>query len=204
MPKQANHTIDEICQVLIDEALTPAKKEAESIVENAKKQAEEIIHHAKEEAAYVEKKNLQEVEKQKRLCQDFLQFSSKQAIAQLKEKIIDLFRKELFGIVTQEMQEPDVVKKSLDVILTLLEKEGLAVNLQLMFPKHIDIEELCKHITKKFAQKIRKEGCPLEGIQGGIKVRLLNENFSLDFSESAVADLLFAQAMPELKKMLFS
>jgi V/A-type H+-transporting ATPase subunit E len=200
----ADNKVKEICAILRKETLEPAQGEAKKIVEEALKQADEIVLKAREEAVKILEEGKLELAKELRVHEGSIQLAIRQGISALRQGIEKMFSSELSSEVERVMGSQDVIANAVAVILSLIEKEGLGVNLEVMLPKHADINIICTQLVANFAEKLKKSALQVPDFKGGVEVRLKDKKMSIDLTDAAVEELLASYVIPELRAKIFT
>lgn len=200
----ADNKVKEICAILRKETLEPAQTEAKTIVETALKEAAEIVLKAKEEAAKVLEEGKLELAKELRVHEGSIQLAIRQGISSLRQGIEKMFSDELNSEVERVMGGQDVVASAVAVILSLIEKEGLGVNLDVLLPKHVDINAICETLRGNLGEKLKKSALLVPEVKGGVELRLKDKKMSIDLTDRAVEELLASYVTHELRAKIFS
>jgi V/A-type H+/Na+-transporting ATPase subunit E len=199
----ADNKVKEICAILRKETLEPAKAEAKKIIEVAQKEADELIHRAKDDVLKIREENRKELAKELKVHEGSIQLSIRQGISSLRQNIEKIFSRDLGSEIEKVMGKEDAVANAISVIFGLLEKDGLAVNLGLMIPKHVNLDAICHKLVGDFSERVRKGAIQIEDIKGGAEVKLNDKKMSIDLTDNAVKELLASFVIPELRAKIF-
>lgn len=199
----ADNKVKEICAILRKETLEPAQGEAKEIIAAAVKEADDLIRKAKEEVARIREENKLELLKELKVHEGSIQLSIRQGISNLRQNIEKIFSKELDSEIERVMGKEDVVADVISIVLGLIEKDGLGVNLQVMIPKHVNLEAVCSKLTADFSAKVKKGSIQIEDIKGGAEIKLIDKKISIELTDSAVKELLASYVIPELREKIF-
>ena len=196
--------VKKICEVLRKETLEPAKHEADEIVEHARRLAAEMIADAKGEAEKIVESSRKEVERQKTIFQASLSQACRQTIESLKEQIEKkLFSPELSHLISKPMQEPKVIAKLIEAVIQALGKEGISADLSVFIPAAVPAREITELLSAKILARLSEKGVLLSPIGGGIEVKLVKENLTLDLSDAAIKELLANYIRKDFRDLLF-
>ncbi|MBM3207979.1 MAG: V-type ATP synthase subunit E, partial [Chlamydiae bacterium] len=183
--------VKKICEVLKKETLEPAQHEADQIIATANAQAQKIIAdaQAKAEALLLEGKNT--LERQKNVFQSSMNQACKQSIEFLKQEIENkLFNHELSSMITKQMQDPKVIAEIISAVVAAIEKEGLETDITAFVPSVIPARNVNTMLAQNVISKLREKEVVLSSLQGGVAVKLQDQNITIDISDQAVKDLV--------------
>ena len=205
MPLETADTkVKEICELLRKETLEPAKREADLIIEKARNEADELIRKAKEELKRLEEVHKKELQSELQAHQGSLQVSVRQSLSALRQGVEALFVRELEWDIQKEMGKEEGVAKAINVIFSILERDGIGANLQTFVPEQVNIRNVVQHVAQEFQERVQKGAVPVQGIKGGALVRVEEKKFLMDLTDQAMKELLASFVIPELKEMIFS
>jgi V/A-type H+-transporting ATPase subunit E len=102
------------------------------------------------------------------------------------------------------MSSEDSISKAISVIFNLIEKNGLGVNLQVLLPKHADLNKISDQLISQFKDKLLKSSVQVDGIKGGCEIKLIDKKISIEMTDIAIKELLASYVMPELREKIFS
>ena len=127
--------VKKICDVLRQETLEPAKKEAEALIERAKSEAQALLNEAKLVIDRMMTEARTEIEKQKSVAQSALHQACRQSLETLRLQIEEkLFNQELAAQILQQTQDPKVLATLITAVVKALEKEGTDADLSAYIP----------------------------------------------------------------------
>jgi V/A-type H+/Na+-transporting ATPase subunit E len=99
--------IKKICDVLVREALDPAKAEAQKIIDEAKERAVQLLEEARNKADAIVKEGYQRIENQKQVMEHSLNQACSQTVESLKQKIeSSLFSEGLETTIEKMTEDP--------------------------------------------------------------------------------------------------
>ena len=166
------------------EIVTEAEQKAAGIVNDAKSQAEKILADAQKQAAEL-----------KRNTESELKLSGSQAVASIKNQIINLITSKVVDDASSKaLSDPEVLRGFVSqVISNWKASEGEVPNLEVMLPAAKQEElsqsfatgasaELSKGVEVSFSKNI-KSGFRIGPADGGFKISLTDEDFREFFKE---------------------
>ncbi|HUD01886.1 MAG TPA: V-type ATP synthase subunit E family protein [Rhabdochlamydiaceae bacterium] len=196
--------VKKICDVLKRETLEPAKHEADEIVASARRHADEILADAHKEAKKMAEDAYIEIEKQKSIFQASITQACRQTLEALKEKIEQkLFNPELARLVTKPMQDPKLMAQLINAIVHALEKEGTKSDLSVVISSAISAKAVNELLASEVIQRLKEKGVLLSSLGGGIEVKLLNNNITIDLSDETIRELVATYIRKDFREFLF-
>ena len=199
----ADNKVKEICAILRKETLEPAEIEAKRILEAAEKEADEMIRKAREEVALIQAENKLALEKELKVHEGSIQLSIRQGISSLRQAIEKVFVQDLDRQIERAMGKEDAVAEAIRVLFGLIEKGGQGVNLNVLRPKHVNIEAVSSKLTHDFAEKVKMNAIQIDDIKGGAEIKLKDKKVTIELTDAAVKELLASYVIPELRAKIF-
>jgi len=178
-----------------EKILTAAKNEAEEILALAKKEAESIVKGAEKDAGDLTKNSLNE-----------LQLASRQALTDLKQKIVDLIQTETIKPETKTaLQDGEFARHIIKTIVANWNpSDSKSVDLNVLLPA-----EQQKEFEIFFANKTGKilyNGLEVnysEKVKSGFKIGPKDEGYMISFTQDDFENFFKAFLRPKLVQMLF-
>ena len=196
--------VKKICKLLKEETLEPAKREAEDLIERARRQAEDILSQARESAEKTLTGAKSEIEKQKTIFQASLFQACRQTLDSLKEKIErKLIAPELGKLVAQSMQDPKGLSQMITAVVEAIQKDGLEADLSAYIPSAVPAKEVNQLLTAGILQHLREKSVLLSSIGGGIEVKLLKDNITIDLSDTALKEVIAEYIRKDFRDYIF-
>lgn len=178
-----------------EKILSKAKKDAQSHIAKAKKEAEELMAHAEKDAEELKKNTLNE-----------LQLSARQALSDLKQKVVSLIEtKTIKPETSKAFKNEDFI---LDVIKTIVEnwnpESGEPVQLEAILPKsqQKDIQAYFKTKAGAVLDK-QLEVSFSDKIKNGFKIGPKDGGYQVSFSDDDFENFFQAYLRPRLIELLF-
>lgn len=200
----ADNKVKEICEILRKETLEPAQLKAKKIVSDAVFEADELIHKAKLEVARIREENKLELARELKVHESSIQLAIRQGISALRQGVEKIFATDLERQIEVVMGKEDSIAAAVSILFGLIEKEGLAVDLNVLLPKHVNLAEICTKLTVDFGERLKKSAIQIDDIKGGVEIKFKEKKISLELTDNAVKELLAAYVIPELQKSIFS
>lgn len=196
--------VKKISEYLRKEALDPARKEAEQIVESAKKEARAIIDRALSESEDLMRRAKEKIGREKEIFDTSLASASRQALESLRQQIEKkLFHSELRSLLEKKTQEPAVLAELIRAVVHALEKEGAGANLSVFVPASVPAEKVNALLGGAILDKLKEKGVLLSSIGGGIEVKLKDQQITIDLSSETLKELLAGYIRKDFRTLFF-
>lgn len=196
--------IKKICDIIKNETLEPAQKEAERIVQEAEEQARNIVKKAERDAADIIKKAQANNVTEKALLQKQIAQALQQAKEKLRQEIQDsLFNKGMMHWLEQESVDPKLVAHMITALVEAVEKEGLSTNFSAVVGKMVSVDKINAALLKNTLTKLQGESVIVGDFTGGAQLRLHDRQLTLDMSDRALKELLGTLVRKEFRDLLF-
>lgn len=196
--------VKKICDVLKRETLEPAKQEAEGIIASARRKADEILADAQREAKKMVDDAFVEIEKQKTIFQASVAQACRQTLEALKEKIErKLFDPELSKLILKPMQDPKLMAQLINAIIRALDKEGTKSDLSVVISSAISAKAVNELLAREVIERLKEKGVLISSIGGGIEVKLIDNNITVDLSDEAIREMVAAYIRKDFREYLF-
>ncbi len=195
--------IQKICDDLRRETIEPAEREAAELVESAKKQAMEIIKQAEKEAADVEEAAHQRINKERSVFQSSMAQGIKQSMETLRQEIEGKLLSEGLGAaVAESSARPDLVAGLIGAVISAVEKEGSGTDLVALIPKSVSVDEVVGLLNAR-AKDLLKDGVRVGDFAGGMMLKLVDKQITIDLSDEAIKELLGRFVRKDYREVLF-
>lgn len=196
--------IQQICDILKNETLQPAKEEAAEILEGAKAEAARIVQQAKAQAEKIIHDTRLEMEKERAVFNTALQQSAAQCVESLKQTIQNqIFNTEIEQLIQKEAKEPQVVAKIVEAIIKAIQKEGVDISLSAIIPAAVSVDEVNRILGQELVNRLREKSVVLGTFAAGAQVKLHNKQLMLDISDQVLKELLGNFLRKDFRKLLF-
>jgi V/A-type H+-transporting ATPase subunit E len=184
-----------------------AQAQAAAIVKKAEEQADQIVNKAREEANNFN-----------RASHEALEVGFRDTTLALKTQLTQRFTGEVQRLVGDALQKPELLEKLiLEVAGRGKEVVDQAQQIEVLLPTKVagleelsrNPEELKQGILTQFIRRINQD-LMREGVtfgvapdnQGGLRLRLVDQNVVLDLSDRAIADAIIEHLQPRFRALL--
>lgn len=196
--------IKKICEILKNESLEPAKEEAQKILVSAQEEAEQIIQEAKQKANDILEEAKKSIQTEKQIFNSSLNQAFKQGLETLRQMIQkQLFNTELSDWVKKNTADPKVAAQLIEVVVKAIEKEGISSNLSAAISSQIPASKLNALLAKGILDKLKEKSVTLGNFNGGIQLKLVDDELTLDLSDQAIFELLEKYLRKDFRELLF-
>jgi len=196
--------VKKICEVLKKETLDPAKQQAEELVASANRQADEILAKAQHKAEKMIENTRLEIERQKEIFQASISQACLQTLEMLKEKIEDkLFNPQLHKLIAAPLQNTQVIAQMITAVIKAIDKEGIEVDLSAYIASTVNPQEVNELLASEIIQRLREKSVLLSSIGGGIEVKLIQDNLTIDLSDLALKEMVASYIRKAFREIVF-
>jgi len=194
-----------ICQVVRNETLDPALKEAEQIKLEAELEANKIKEHAKKEAENLIHETKKEIEAKQAAFSSALEQATRQTLDLIRQRIEEeLFSPQLTALLDKEFSDEARSAHILDLIIENLQKEGLEGNLGVWLGKKLPKEQIAQHLVQASLKAVPKEGLLVSNHSYGLVVKVLDKHISVEITPESVRDLIASFLRADFRKLLYT
>lgn len=196
--------VKKICDLLKQETLEPAQHEAQEIIHTAHRRAEELIAEAHRKIEEMHEVAHQEIQQQKMVFEASLAQACRQTLESLKQKIEHkLFDPELSHLLTKPLQEPKVVARLIEAVIQAIEKEGIDSDLSVAVSSAVPAQEVNALLAKKILERLKEKSVLISSLGGGIEVKLIQQNMTVDISDTAFKELVAGYIRKDFRELIF-
>lgn len=192
---QGSQKMKKICEILKNETIEPARKEAADIVIEAKKRAEDIIKEAQMQSDRLHTEARASIEQERNVFQSTLAQASRLTVETLKQEITDkLFNKEFHRLIEKETADPAIIAKLIEAVIKSIEKEGLSANLSAVVPASISEKEVNALLGQHILSRLKEHSVVLGDFAGGAKVKMHDKNITVEITDRSLMELVAGYA----------
>jgi V/A-type H+/Na+-transporting ATPase subunit E len=199
--------LQELTEKIYQEGVNKANEEAEKILADAKNEARDLLAKAKKEAGNLIDNAAKESEELKKNSLNELQLSARQAISDLKQKVVSLIETKTIKPETKEVfKDKDFTAEVIKTIVKNWQPEsGEAVKLEVLLPASQQ-KDLESYFSKKAGDLLGKglEVSFSEKVKGGFKIGPKDGGYQISFSDEDFENFFQAYMRPKLIDLLFS
>ena len=217
-PVEVATGVEALIARLRDEGVANGRAQAEQMVNEAQAQAASIVQQAQAEADQILVQARKEAENFERAGHQALEVAARDTILALKMQLTQRFTGEVRRLVGTEVQKPELLQKLiLEVVGRVREEIGDAKDVEVLLPRNVaGLEELSRspeeleqgiltHFIRLINRDLIREGIRygvVKDNQGGLRIRLVDQEVVLDASDRAIADVLLQHLQPRFRALL--
>lgn len=221
---QASSGVQQLIDKLRQEGIDAGQEQAELILVDARKRAEEIIADAKEQAETTVKAAQEQAKGEIQAVRDALQLAYRDSMLALKENITEDFARRVKQLITAQMKDEAFLKQ---LILSVAEQSKPRdmdyKPIEILLPSDLtdrggppgsnagqpqnhtpENDSLTQFVTALTTEQFR-EGVTFKASElhdGGIRVRIVEDDVELNLSDEAVSDLLLEYLLPRYRALI--
>ncbi len=205
--------VQDLIDRIRDQGVQAAQEEADRLLRDARQQAAEIVAQARAEAKAMQEKAQAEIEAHRLASLDALRLAARDTVLDLKARVMSRFEEFVKRLVTSATRDKELVRS---IVLVLA---GQAAE-ELIKDKEIEVrisnslleghtgpvfQEEGKLAILGLSSDMLREGIELVSdgeIEGGARVRLVQEKLEIDLSDRAVARMISQRLLPRFKAIM--
>lgn len=203
---------------LRDEGVAAGQKQAQEIVEEAEARADWIVKQAKEEAEQIKQAAQQYAAHYKKAGRQALDVAARDTLLALKTTLAEQFASEVGRLISTQMRKQEFLKQMiLEVVRRVKEDVAIEGSLEVLLPRDvIGFEQLSRdpeqleqgrltHFVKLVSADMLREGVSFrvaQDIEGGIRLRLVDHDVTLELTDEAVASLILQHLQPRFRALI--
>lgn len=196
--------IKKISELLKNETLEPAKREAQKIIETAQTQAHEMIREAEKKAEALLQQAREQNAKEKERFDASLSTAMRQGTEELRQQIEEtLFSQAIEEWLGKELKDIKKSAKLIDVLIKAVESDGVSADFSAWVPKALPADEVNALLLKKTVASLREKGVVTGEFVGGVMIKLHDQKLTLDVSQEAIKELLANYIRKDFRELLF-
>ena len=209
--------VQELIDRLSQEGVEQGQKRADAVVAEAEQKADGIVETAHSEAGEIVKKAKEEADQFRTAGEEALKLACRDAIRDLQNQIHEGFRGKLQALISQTLQDADVLKRMIGEVARKSAPDESAGPVEVLLPESaLQDEEISKLVRSgegdALIELVRgltgdgvREGFSLKTADGGpagICVRVINEHVQIELTENALTDVLAKHLLPRFREVL--
>jgi V/A-type H+/Na+-transporting ATPase subunit E len=209
--------VDALIARLRGEGVASGRSEADRIVRDAQGQAKRILDKAQKEARERLESAHKESDAYRAAGEEALKTAMRDTVLDMKAALMEKFTSDVRRLVSHHLEEPELVRQMILEVAGRAQ-EGAALKegdeLEILLPeKVVGVEQLRRNPAELRKGRLTglvfgltgdmlRDGVTFsaaDDIQGGIRVRVVNKEITLDLTEAAVADFLLQHLQPRFR-----
>src|SRR5262245_9780637 len=216
-PAMESAGIEQLIGRLRDEGIAQGHRQADALVAAAQTQAADIVTAAKREAEAVLVKAKEESGKLKASGEDAIRLAMRDAILSLEGDLVKEFQNRLGHLVKGVLAEPEILQRLILEVASKVPPPPTNGRAELLLPAElVSLEDLRRkpeeakpgtlmHFVLSMGEGMLRDGVSFgvaEDGEAGIRGRLVDDDVQIDFTESALNELLLRHMLPRFRALL--
>ncbi len=211
--------VQELIERLRREGVEAGESEARDAVAQARRQADEILSSARREAEELHARTRRELAAERDAAHEALRLAARDLQLELKERLTARFEAQVKQLVSADLSSHDGLRALILAVaghvgVELADAADAGQQMQVAVSGDLSNEQL-DTLTRELAAGLLREGVELvpaaeggptgstaSGAQdGGIRVRLADQDIEVDLSANALASLLLRRLTPRFREL---
>lgn len=205
--------VQNLIQRIRDEGVQAARLEADNILREARQQAAQILSTAQADANACQAKAQADIDAYQTAAQEALRLSARDTVLNLKSQIGAQFETFVKRLVTDAMHDKELIRALVLVLAGQSVHEFIAnKDIEIMVSKSIfsgqpnpEMRERTKQSILSLSSDMLREGVTLlpdKSLEGGARVRLVDEKLEIDLSDRTVARMIYERILPRFRSIV--
>jgi V/A-type H+/Na+-transporting ATPase subunit E len=209
--------VDNLIGRLRDEGIAQGRSQAEALVTAAQQQAADIVATAQREADALLIKAKEVDAKMKAAGEDAIRLAMRDTILSLEGDLIKVFQDRLRHLVEGVLADPAFLQRLILEVASRAAPAPTGARAELLLPAElVSLEDLRRtpeaatpgtlmHFVLSMGGGMLRDGMSFgvsDDGEAGIRVRLVDDDVQIDFTESALSELLLRHMLPRFRALL--
>ncbi len=205
--------VQELIDRIRDQGVQAAQTEADRVLRDARQQAQEIVARAKAEADAAQAKAREEIEAYRQASLDALRLAARDTVLDLEARVLARFEEFVKRLVVSATRDRELVRSIVLVLAghaaeEFIQDKEVEVRISsslLEGPTGPVFKEEGKLAILGLSSDMLREGLvlvPDSEIEGGARVRLVQDKLEIDLSDRAIARLISQRLIPRFKAIM--
>lgn len=198
--------IQELTEKIYQEGVEKGNEKAQAIVAEAEERAAGIVSEARKQAEKIVADAQKQAEELKRNTESELKLSGSQAIASIKNQIVNLVTAQaLDEATTKSLSDPAALKEYIGMVISNWKTStGEAPDLEVLLPEQKKAE-LQKSFEKSVKDQLSKnlEVSYAKGIKSGFRIGPANGSFKISLTDEDFKEFFKEYLRPRTRAFLF-
>ncbi|MGI9590706.1 MAG: hypothetical protein ACR2P8_05005 [Myxococcota bacterium] len=211
---QKSSGVQDLISRIRDEGVQSGKQEAHRLVTDAQRQAARIVEDARAEVEELRQKARGEIESEKNAALEALKLAARDTALQLEADVVSAFESFVRRLVSPELRDPEFTRALVLVlgghaVEQFVQDKEVQVLVSDVFFKEAgenpELDERAKQAVLGITGDMLREGIeliPSSDVEGGARVRLVDENLEVDLSQETVHKVLMKHLLPRFRALL--
>jgi V/A-type H+/Na+-transporting ATPase subunit E len=202
--EQGSQKIKNICDLLKEESIKPAKQESEKIIADAQERAKQIIQEAETQAQTLHDEARNQIEQERNVFQSALEQAAKQSLDALRQEVEHkVLNQGMQSILEQQTSQPEIIAKLIQAIVEAIQKEGISADFSVVIPQKVSAKEVNALIGQDVLSKLKEKSVILGPFAGGAQVKMHDKRITIDITDASLKDLMLNYVRKDFRKLFF-
>jgi V/A-type H+/Na+-transporting ATPase subunit E len=206
--------VEALISKIRDDGVEAARREAEQLLESARREATKLVADARAEAEQLHREARKNIESEKAAAEGALALAARDTRVQLEERVLDAFERWVKRLVSDFLSDPENVRalvlvlagRAVDEFVQDRDRQILA-NEALFSDAEANPElmDRTRRAVLGLSGDVLREGIelvPSSEIEGGARVRLVDERLELDLNPDTISQLMLRHMLPRFRGIL--
>lgn len=197
--------IQELTDKIYREGMEKAEQKAQQLVKDAESKASKVISDARGEAEKIIAEARNQAAELKRNTEAEVKLSGQQALAAIKQRILDMVTaKVIEDSTTQTLSDPVVIKDFVAEIVKNWKSDSQVPALEVLLPSKKQDE--LKKVFEKGSSDLLKNGLALtfsNNIKAGFRIGPVKESYRISLTDEDFQELFKEYLRPKTREYLF-
>ena len=205
--------VQELIDRIRDQGVQAAREEADRLLSSARQEAADIVSQAKAEADALQEKARNDIETYRAASIDAVRLAARDTVLELKAGVTSRFEEFVKRLVTSATRSEEVVRSIVLVLAghaaaELIGDKDIEVRVsRALFEGQVDptLREEGRLAVLGLSTDMLREGLQLvpdDGVEGGVRVQLVEDKLEIDLSERAIARMISQRMLPRFRAIL--
>jgi V/A-type H+-transporting ATPase subunit E len=209
--------VEDLIGRLRDEGIAQGRSQAEALITAAQQQAADIVAAAQREAEALLINANEEATKLKAGGEDAIRLAMRDTILSLESGLIEVFRDRLRHLVKGVLADPTFLQRLILEVAGRAAPTATGSQAELLLPAAlVSLEDLRRtpeeatpntlmHFVLAMGEGMLRDGVSFgvtDDGEAGMRVRLVDDDVQIDFTESALSDMLLRHMLPRFRALL--
>lgn len=205
--------VQELITRIRDQGVQAGQEEADELVAKARRTATRLVKKAEEETAALREKTQADIESERAAAREALKLAARDTGLELQAAVVSSFERQVKGLVSSATLDGEFLKALVLVLAGRSADEYIKdKDIQLHVSNVVfgdsddpELEERAAGSTLAIASDMLREGVelvPASDVQGGVRVRVVDDNLEIDLTSEAISRLLLRNLLPRFRALL--
>ncbi|MCC9608284.1 hypothetical protein LOC68_11145 [Blastopirellula sp. JC732] len=193
-----------------DDGVQAARAEADLLLKNARNQASQIVDQARQEADALRSAAANEIEGHRTAALDALQLAARDTVIELKARVAARFEEFIKRLVVSATHDEELVRNLVLVLAghtasEFIQNKEMEIRISRALFGEETLEEEGNRALLALSSDMLREGVELipdDGIDGGARVKLVDDQLEIDLSDQAISRMIAQQMIPRFRDLL--